>query len=275
MVTGRLIFSFIVVAVVGLGLSAVWHPAFFDPAHNFLSTTWNEIVTAILVSVAFAMLACAWCKKRGEARPPTCCTDEADDSRKKKYQALPDPYPNSYGKKVRITAFQYRSHLYILRLKRRLGYTDREEQYIVAKDYTVRYKLNGGAWQAVTVPRGTMTDLSSSPWPARLFVGRVGPHLEASIVHDYLYIAWQVKGLIATDEMRRFADDLMLVAMREAGMGCMADIIYRAILLVGRCTFYGRNPEPLILCDKKLPACCIDRTQEGADPANRQPRNDE
>lgn len=36
-----------------------------------------------------------------------------------------------------------------------------------------------------------LTDLSSVPWTGWSLVSRVGPHLEASIVRDWLYIAWQ------------------------------------------------------------------------------------
>ena len=37
---------------------------------------------------------------------------------------------------------------------------------------------------------------------------RVGPHLEASIVHDWLYVAWQLEeGTEATEEWRLFADE--------------------------------------------------------------------
>lgn len=267
MITGR-DFCFLVVVIAGAGLVAVWYPQFFDPAHDFLSGNWKESVTAALVLVASVFLACMLCKKRSRSPFPTCCTDETNDSCKKKYAALPDPYPKSYEKQTSITKFQYKSDLFLLRLKQRLGYGDREEQYIVAKDYTVRYKLNGGAWQDVTVPRGTLTNLASSPRPARIFVGRVGPHLEASIVHDYLYIAWQVKGLKPTADRRRFADDLMLAAMKAAGMGCKAEIIYRAIRLFGGSIFLEEDSEPLILCSKQLPACCVPGAEGGENSAD-------
>lgn len=91
----------------------------------------------------------------------------------------------------------------------------------------------------------------------RWYVGRVGPHLEAAILHDYLYVAWQFKKNDPPRErmlqMRRFADDLMLAAMRETGMGCKARLIHLAIWWCGRGIFFGRNPEPLVLDLGKLP----------------------
>ena len=271
MIAGRIVKSLVVGFVTGAGLAAVWFPGLFSPAYDFLSATRNELLTGIFLVISLLVVVCVWCRKRSGTRPQACCSDETDECRKKKYAALPCPYPQSYPRGASIAEFRYDSHLYLLRLKQRLAYTDREEQYIVNKDYSVGYRLKGkNNWETVTVPRGTLTDLSSSPGPARIFVGRVGPHLEASIVHDYLYIAWQVKNVGPTEERRRFADDLMLEAMREAGMGCKAEIIHLGIRLFGRCIFVGRNPEPLILCSKKLPKCCADKAEEGAECADGQ-----
>ena len=55
--------------------------------------------------------------------------------------------------------------------------------YEVADPFTVR--LFDGF--DLTVPAGFMTDLASVPRCFRWAVGRVGPYLEAAIVHDYLY----------------------------------------------------------------------------------------
>ena len=109
---------------------------------------------------------------------------------------------------------------------------------------------------SIRAPRGTLTDLSSAPRLLRPFVGRVGPHLEATVVHDYLYVGWQVFNLTPTDDMRLFSDKVMLAAMLASGMGCKAYAIYWAIRLFGTCIFYGRNPEPLILEKENTPNCC-------------------
>ena len=42
----------------------------------------------------------------------------------------------------------------------------------------------------IKAPRGLYTDLSSVPDLLWSIIGPIGPHLEASIIHDYLYMAW-------------------------------------------------------------------------------------
>ena len=152
-----------------------------------------------------------------------------------------------------------------------MGHIKSEDQYIVAKDYIVCVELLDSEGKprklCLTVPRGTLTDLATVPRPFRLFVGRVGPHLEASIIHDYLYIAWQRLGVPPTDKIRLYSDKVMLKAMLEAGMGCKAFAIYLVIRCLGTCIFYGRNPEPLILCNDKISDCCCDRQDENSEQA--------
>ena len=267
MVTGRIVRTLIVVVFASVILAAIWCPTIIDPIFRFFADRWREIATAIGVVAAALMVACIWISKEGGIRSPACCTDETDDCRKKKYAALPDPYPPNYGKGNSITGFRYKSHLHILRLKQRPGRigTDRETQYIVGKDYSVCYELDGKSWHPITVPRGALTDLASVPRLFRSIVGRVGPHLEASVVHDYLYVAWQVKCKRPTEEMRRFADELYLAAMQAAGMGCKAHLIYLAVRFAGRGIFRGRNPKPWILCDENLPSCCKKADEEPSD----------
>ncbi len=275
MVTRRTLKTLVVIGTACVILASIWYPAIFDPIFHFFADWWREIATAIAVVSASLVVACIWFGKEGGIPSPACCTDVTDDCQKKKYDALPDPYPTTYREEDSITGFKCKSHLHILRLKQRPGRigTDREAQYVVGKDYAVCYQLKGKSWQTISVPRGTLTDLASVPRLFRFIVGRVGPHLEASIIHDYLYVAWQVKNKSPTDAMRRFADDLYLAAMQEAGMGCKAHLIYRAVRFAGRCIFYGRNPEPWILCDEKLPACCIS-AENGPDRESRPSGND-
>ena len=66
--------------------------------------------------------------------------------------------------------------------------TGENAEFIVAADYPIRYKLDG-VERRIVVPGGMLTDLSSVPTLARTIVSQVGPHLEASIVHDFLYVA--------------------------------------------------------------------------------------
>ena len=117
-------------------------------------------------------------------------------------------------------------------MQRRAG---EDVDYVLADSYAtaVTVKPEGGG-EAVdlplAVPAGLLTDLSSVPRWRRWLVGRIGPHLEASIVHDWLYVAWQVEGLEPTARKREFAEDVFLAVMRKAGVGSvMSWLIHRAV----------------------------------------------
>lgn len=176
-----------------------------------------------------------------------------------------NPYPHPGWKA--ITNFSYDSDLHIMRLRKSIPGIRREAQYIVAKDYTVSFDLDG-ARKSITVPRGMLTDLSSAPRLFRGLVGRVGPHLEATIVHDYLYVAWQILCVKANGNMLKFADELMFVAMKAAGMKLMAWAIYVPVFLAGRGVFFGKDPGPFIVCSECLPTCyCCHKTDPEKPPA--------
>src|SRR3546814_8946158 len=67
-----------------------------------------------------------------------------------------------------------------------------DADYVVGAAYRVRYTLFGDTrWREVVVPAGLTTDLASVPRLVHALINRVGPHLEASIVHAWLYVAWQ------------------------------------------------------------------------------------
>ncbi|MDZ7713841.1 MAG: DUF1353 domain-containing protein [Rhodovibrio sp.] len=100
---------------------------------------------------------------------------------------IDNPYPGNFET---VSDFEYKTRLVLVRKPKAL--VDRRQakvSYILGEDYTVAFKVDGKL-RDLTVPRGMLTDLASVPWGARNTVGRVGPHLEASIVHDYLFIAW-------------------------------------------------------------------------------------
>lgn len=65
----------------------------------------------------------------------------------------------------------------------------------------------------IKAPRGLYTDLASVPEALWSIVGPIGPHLEASIVHDYLYMGWTDFRDKALKRDWNFAD-----AVFEAGM---------------------------------------------------------
>lgn len=101
---------------------------------------------------------------------------------------MADPYPPRFRS---VTLLRQESDLLIARPRKRLRPDhDREEEYVLAADFTVLFDVDGREWP-VTAPAGMLTDLATSRWFTKPVIGRVGPHLEAAIMHDYLCIAWQ------------------------------------------------------------------------------------
>ena len=243
--------SVTVLVVAGLALADIWRPDLFLNVYENILEIGDWIMSVVVVVVALALLLCCWWPAFRQKKKISCeneCTHPAS------------PYPE-LGWKC-ITGFRFKTDLCLARLKERDPRFRPEQQYIVAKNYIVCVELDGKEKLSLKVPRGLLTDLASVPRPFRPFVGRVGPHLEASIIHDYLYIAWQIRGLPPTDDMRLFSDKVMLAAMLASGMGCKAHAIYWAIRFFGTCVFYGRNPEPWTLEDEKMPQCCCRKSTE-------------
>lgn len=117
-----------------------------------------------------------------------------------------------------IDRFEYDTDLVILRMKKacRMG-RDSEADYIIAAPYTVSFGPESDRHE-ITIPKGMLTDLTSVPWLFRWLVERVGPHLEAAIVHDFLFIAWQdMEPKRPPDrEDWLFANRVMVAGMRKA-----------------------------------------------------------
>lgn len=142
------------------------------------------------------------------------------------------------------------AHLNSLHLTRSIaavrGRNGEDAEYIVGSCYScvvVLKRENGEqCWHCITVPKGFLTDLSSVPWFLRWFAGRVGPHLEASVIHDWLFVAWQHEGLIPNAQMHKFADDVFLAAMKVAKVCRFRRwVLYTVSRVLGRCTFLGRE----------------------------------
>ena len=155
-----------------------------------------------------------------------------------------NPYPE--GEWSEITDFVYASNLHLCRAMTAVQTrTGEDANYVLAQPYRVRFKLDTDTVEReIEVPKGMLTDLSSIPPGFRWAVNRVGPHLEATIVHDFLYIAWQdLADHGARDEDRKFADELMRVAMKEAKVsGVQIFLIHSAVSLAGGSAF--RNADP-------------------------------
>lgn len=155
-----------------------------------------------------------------------------------------NPYPETWQT---VSRFSYDSDLYLARARKAIvDGENREAEYILAAEYTCSCTVDGRDWP-ITVPSGMLTDLTSSPWAARLVIGRVGPHLEAAIVHDFLFIAWQdIAGRGARDGDFRFANTVMDAALDAAGVGGLKRGLIRTAVSspVGWYTFHDPNPKP-------------------------------
>lgn len=149
-----------------------------------------------------------------------------------------DPFPENLKKPDSVN---YISDLTLVRFYESLKTaTGHDALYIVGRDYTLQYSIDG-VTHHVIVPMGMLTDLASVPRFARWFVERVGKHLEAAIVHDFLYVAhkWEKDPQIRKKK-RKFADDMFLVGIRESGVGIIKSyIMYFVIRLLGR--YFSEN----------------------------------
>lgn len=155
---------------------------------------------------------------------------------------FPNLYPSDEWSE--ITKFRYTTTLVLHRKpealeKRKHG---RDALYVVSQPYTVEFDLDSSN-RTVTVPAGLLTDLVSVPSIARGIVGRVGPHLEAAIVHDFLYGAWEDLDIEADKAHRQFADRLMLAGMEAANIGWFKrNLIYGAIRMLGWSAYSSETP---------------------------------
>ncbi len=180
-----------------------------------------------------------------------------------------DPYPPA-GAQVR--RFRYESGLVLLRLKDAVRLrTGEDADFIVGRDFAVSWEDGDGVRHPIRVPAGLITDLTSVPRLWRWIVGRVGPWLEAAIVHDYLYIAWQdVPGRNPTRADRRFADDIMLAAMVAAKVNPIrARLIYWTVTVFGGSSFVQRDRDRYIdVCDPAVTEQLVsppERARSGAE----------
>lgn len=164
------------------------------------------------------------------------------------------PYPEG---PVRVNDLTFADDLVLFRprevlLNRKRG----QDVYLVGAAKTVHWTAAGGLCGQVTVPVGFITDLTSVPPLFRGLVSRAGPWLEAAVVHDYLYVAWQdVQGAQPRAQDRKFADDIMFAAMEAANVSTWRKwSIYAAVRLLGGWTFsktnashYGDQTDPRLL----------------------------
>lgn len=155
------------------------------------------------------------------------------------------PYPGAWSA---LSDVRFETDLFLARAREAIrDGGGREAEYIVAREYRLSCAIDGARRWTVAVPSGMLTDLASVPRLARPLVDRVGPHLEAAIVHDFLFVAWQdLPGAAPRPDDFRFANELMLVAMEAAGVSWMVrNAIYAAVASpFGWASFREPNPPP-------------------------------
>ena len=128
----------------------------------------------------------------------------------------------------------------ITAVQRRKG---EDARYVVARQYracvTIKDAQGNHSTFMVHVLAGFLTNLSSVPRCFRWYIGRVGPHLEATILHDWLCTAWQLHApSVPSKANRNFADGVFRVAMREANVGCFKrSLMHWVVSKFGRCSF--------------------------------------
>lgn len=153
----------------------------------------------------------------------------------------PLPYP---AQSVVVEKVAFQNDLVLFRTSEDLvGRIGDQDVYLVGAPKTIHWFRPDGACAEITVPLGFITDLTSVPRPLRWLISRAGPWLEAAVVHDYLYVAWDtVEGGVARERDRRFADDIMLAGMRAANVpDWQAKAIYFAVRTFGRGGFTARQ----------------------------------
>jgi hypothetical protein len=142
----------------------------------------------------------------------------------------PNPFPD--GTVDDVTDFEFLDELKLVCHAQ--VHVDKEPKSLwqLSADFRVRMTVapTGDTPYQLTIkaPRGMTTDLSSVPALLWSFVGPVGPHLEASIVHDYLYMAWTDFRPKAMREDWDFADAVFYAGMTASKVS-KRKLIYGAV----------------------------------------------
>lgn len=130
----------------------------------------------------------------------------------------PDPFPS--GDVRRINDFEYLDELKFVRHAKVHVKKSPESLWQLATNFraTMQVELKDGTFYPLTIraPRGLFTDLASVPKVLWSLVGPIGSHLEASIIHDYLYMAWTDYRPKALRRDWDFADAVFLAGMKES-----------------------------------------------------------
>ena len=172
---------------------------------------------------------------------------------------IENPYPKQ---KVTIAKASYVQDLCFGRRKGANTERNAHSRYMVTQDYKVKYQLKGEKdWHFVTVPAGMYTNLAMGPARAEGSWEKVGKHLEAAIVHDWLYCAWKIfpahdkdKGKqYPPDYYKEFADDLLLCLLEAAKYNEEdRNEFYESVWKYGEYSFRKQKRYPIIENKKRL-----------------------
>ena len=130
----------------------------------------------------------------------------------------PDPFPADDFKE--ITDFTYLDELKFVRHANIHVDKTPASLWQLSADFRASmtvHPVNGSPYPlTIKAPRGMFTDLSSVPKLLWSLIGPIGPHLEASILHDYLYMGWTDFRTKARRQDWVFADTMFLAGMKTS-----------------------------------------------------------
>ena len=129
-----------------------------------------------------------------------------------------DPFPD--GDIRRITDFQYLDELKFVRHAQAHVKKPPLSLWQLSANFRAHMRVhpkNGDAYSlTIRAPRGLVTDLASVPKQLWAIVGPIGTHLEASIIHDYLYMAWTDFRGTAVKRDWDFADEVFGTGLKAS-----------------------------------------------------------
>lgn len=153
----------------------------------------------------------------------------------------PDPYPKTEIE--RVSDFKYLDELLFVRHAKVHVNKPPKSIWQLAQKFrvslTVHPKDENPYPLDLEAPRGMMTDLASVPQAFWWFAGPIGPHLEASIIHDYLYMAWTDHRDAALKRDRDFADEVFKKGLSKSEAP-KRTVIHRAVRLAGWSVFKSK-----------------------------------
>lgn len=114
----------------------------------------------------------------------------------------------------------------LMKLKLNLSYNFGNLKNSWTVEEEIVHVLHNG--QSLTIPKGFLTDGSSSPWYLRWLFPRIGDFLLAAVVHDYLYRTLDLRG-------KKFADKEMLVISNKMNKNKVDNYLrYFAVRVFGK-----------------------------------------